>query len=177
MLMCRRWVAELLREGLHWPEQDRRAAVAGDAARTASADRMLSLRLVAGRTEVVGRLVFYPFLLTTLLILARTEIFDAWTWNLPLGMFFGSLAAVCLATVLMLRRAAERDRAAALEQVQRDRLTAASDEIRSSLEEIERQISALRRGAFVPLQENPVVASLLIPFSGIGAVEVLKFWL
>jgi hypothetical protein len=177
MLMCRRWVAELLREGFDWPESDRRAAVSSDAALTASADQMISLRLIAARTEPVGRLVFYPFLLLSLLVLARTEIFDAWSWNLPLALFFSSMAAVCLAMVLLLRRTAERARASALEQVQRDRLTATTDAVRSSLEEIERQIASLRRGAFIPLQENPVVGSLLIPFSGIGAVEILKFWL
>lgn len=141
---------------------------------------LLDAELIASRTEVVGKLILYPFIVLFILLIARNGFFDNWDWPLSLILIFGGAATYALLCAVILRHAAEKAR---LRIVRRLRLRAyraaggngdqeapgRTEQLRMLLEEIE----GLRRGAFAPWSKHPIVKALLLPFGGIGAVVLL----
>ncbi|HQR53243.1 MAG TPA: hypothetical protein PLZ79_08215, partial [Burkholderiales bacterium] len=134
--------------------------------------------LIGRRTEVVTRLIYYPFVIVTLLVLARSSTFDNWTTPPQLVFVFGLTMVIALATAIALRLAVENARGAALdhltaklqraEQVGEERIAA---EIRILIE----RVRDTRRGAFSPFSQQPWLKAVLIPLGSLSAVPILEF--
>ncbi|MGH8164554.1 MAG: hypothetical protein ACREP1_09495, partial [Rhodanobacteraceae bacterium] len=119
---------------------------------------------VAQRTQVVARLIWYPLIVLTLMIVARWSFFDNWSWPPNLLLIFALNTAWALGSALYLRRAAEELRAAALDNLAVLRLGAFTNEIkRTSFEELIEEIRRLKKGAFAPLSEQPFIRAVLVP--------------
>lgn len=164
-------------------------------------DLMLSARM----TEVVSDIVLYPFILSVLLLVARSRLFDNWVtpWGLMAVIAFGLTLVIIGA--LALRSSAERIRRYTIE-----RLTNAQFGVRDgdSLKggksselgplllrppftgpnksepcdpdklRLMREVAVnLRRGAFAPLSEQPIVRALILPFGGAGVLSILEYLL
>ena len=69
---------------------------------------------VAQRTQAVAPLIWYPLLVLTLLVVARSSFFDNWTWPASLVLILAITAAWALGSAILLRRAAEQLRETAL---------------------------------------------------------------
>jgi hypothetical protein len=124
----------------------------------------MKIELIAQRTEVVNRLVRYPFIVLLIMLVARNHYFD--NWHFPLTMIVGWVVNVALAVTaaLLLYRAAERARSASLTRLNQlvlqglDRGMAGEPEVKLTRQVIE-NIEAVSQGAFVPLWQQPVVES------------------
>jgi hypothetical protein len=132
----------------------------------------LDIQFIARRTEVVAKLIYYPFVVLALLILSRLAVFDNWDW--PLGlilvMSLSSLYAVWAAFTL--RSAAERARKQVIRRL-RDRyltcIAGGKEPHRANvLKELIEEIAAVRTGAFAPVSQHPVLGALLLPSGGLG---------
>src|SRR5205807_4708096 len=77
---------------------------------------------VAQRTQVVAPLIWYPLIVLTLLVLARSSFFDNWTWPIGLVLIYAITAAWAVGSAILLRRAAEQLRETALNDLRRLRL-------------------------------------------------------
>jgi hypothetical protein len=138
----------------------------------------LALDFIAKRTEAIGRLVYFPFIVIFLMIISRSTYFDG--WDMPVGLFvvivFSALYAVLCAFVL--RKTAEQTRQAALSSLQ-ERLTklAGTDRERESrqLELLMERIQHIRKGAFRPWRQQPVVKALFW-FIGGTSIAGLEFF-
>jgi hypothetical protein len=115
---------------------------------------------VAQRTEVVARLIWYPLIVLTLIIVARSSFFDNWSWSPGLLAIYGINAAWALGSAILLRRAAEQLRDAALTNLQMSRVKAryAGEAIRRTFDELITEIRGLKKGAFAPLTEQRLFA-------------------
>jgi hypothetical protein len=144
-------------------------------------DLMLSARL----TEALGDIVLYPFILTVLPLVARSRLFDNWVtpWGLMGVIGFGLVLVIISA--LALRHSAERIRRYTIEQLTKIEVRMRGghrlDEDKScdpDTVKLMREVATnLRRGAFAPLSEQPIVRALILPFGGAGALSILEYML
>lgn len=161
-----------------WPAQALRACTRSDHGTDAFLRDWLDVNFVAKRTDLVGSLVIAPFLVLALLIVSRLSYFDRWDWPVSLMVVLGTHSIIAIASVLMLRRSAERGRHRALERLGRQRLGCVAADDGTRLRFIDRlieDIASVRQGAFAPLPQHPVVGAFLLPFGSITAVGILEF--
>lgn len=143
---------------------------------------------VAERTEVVARLIWYPLIVLTLMFLARCSFFDQWTWPLSLVLIFALNATWALGSAILLRRAAEQLREAAISNLQLLRVMIRTEEAkretfdeltarklegkRETFDELIAEIRGLKKGAFAPLTEQPFIRAIIVPSGGLGLLAV-----
>jgi hypothetical protein len=142
-------------------------------------DLMLSARL----TESVGEIVLYPFILSVLLLVARSQLFDNWVtpWGLLSVIAFGLILVIVGA--LALRHSAERIRRYTIEQLTKLEVRShgnnAPEQDKScdaATVRLMREVATnLNKGAFAPLGEQPIVRALILPFGGAGAMSLLEY--
>jgi hypothetical protein len=130
---------------------------------------------VARRTKVVAPLIWYPLLVLTLLVVARSSVFDNWTWPPGLVLITGITAAWALGSAILLRRAAEHLRETALNDLRRFRLLGQESDVkRQTFDELMAEIRDLKTGAFAPLSDQPFVRAVLFPGAGLGLIAVAQ---
>jgi hypothetical protein len=128
---------------------------------------------VAQRTHVVARLIWYPLIVLTLLVVARCNVFDNWSWPTSLLIIYALNVAWALGSAVYLRRAAEQLRAAALDNLSLLRLGAFTNEVkRQTFEELIVEIRNLKKGAFAPLSEQPFIRAVLFNSGSLGLLAV-----
>ncbi len=148
---------------------------------------------VAQRTQVVARLIWYPLIVLTLMIVARSSFFDNWSWSPSLLAIYGINAAWALGSAVLLRRAAEQLRDAALTNLQMSRVKSHAEEAkllrraaeplrdaalkteeakRRTFDELIAEIRGLKKGAFAPLTEQPFVRAIIVPSGGLGLLAL-----
>lgn len=135
------------------------------------ADR-LDIEFIAAHTAVVNRLIYYPFVALFLTVVARHRVFDNWDLPLALILVWGLLSATAVASALLLRRAAEQARAAALARLRRRlfALAGAGESDRPPAEQVRlliEEVAATREGAFASILNQPAVTATLL---GLAAV-------
>jgi len=128
---------------------------------------------VAQRTQAVAPLIWYPLLVLTLLVVARSSFFDNWTWPASLVLICAITAAWALGSAILLRRAAEQLRETALNDLRRFRLLGRESEAkRETFDELITEIRDLKTGAFAPLTEQPFIRAVLFPGASLGLLAV-----
>jgi hypothetical protein len=128
---------------------------------------------VAQRTQAVAPLIWYPLLVLTLLVVARSSFFDNWTWPASLVLICAITAAWALGSAILLRRAAEQLRETALNDLRRFRLLGRESEAkRETFDELIAEIRDLKTGAFAPLTEQPFIRAVLFPGAALGLIAV-----
>jgi hypothetical protein len=128
---------------------------------------------VAQRTAVVARLIWYPLLVLTLIVVARSSFFDNWTWPASHVLVYTITASWALGSAILLRRAAEQLRETALNDLRRFRLRGQQIEAkRHSFDELIAEIRTLKQGAFAPLTEQPFIRAIILPSGGLGLLAV-----
>jgi len=147
-------------------------------------DEWIDLQLIADLTEHVGRLIYYPFIVFFLLLLARNDWWDRWPWSWSLIIIFVGNLTLAAASAVILQttaRKAKNEAEAALEaKVKRLQAAAAESPAVNNAYQAERlleEIRNLRRGAFVPFWENPVLGAALLPSGGAAAFQILMLLL
>lgn len=141
----------------------------------------LLMRLIAKRTAAVGKAVFYPFIVWSLLFVARLSFFDNWQTPVSLLVVISLGAVFAWSCAFLLRRAAEHARQAALSRLVTIQTAAYAsskpdEEYLRCIDAIINNVKGLREGAFLPFMQNPVIQALLVPFGGVGgayAFEIL----
>ncbi len=134
----------------------------------------LDVKLVADRTRELGEVTFFPFYVLALLILARCEYFDRWTW--PWAIVFTYVIAIFLVvfTSRCLRTEAETLRKVAIQNIERGRPGFSIDE-KSPDGRLIDYVRKLRVGAFAPLSEQPVMKAVYWLMGGLGLGGLLQF--
>ena len=128
---------------------------------------------VAQRTKAVAPLIWYPLLVLTLVVVARSSFFDNWTWPGSLVLVFAITAAWALGSAILLRHAAEQLRETALNDLRRFRLLGQESEAkRQTFDELMAEIRNLKTGAFAPLTEQPFIRAVLFPGAAFGLLAV-----
>ena len=141
----------------------------------------LDIDFIAHGTDFVGRLIYYPFILISLLIISRSGVFDHWTWPVALLIIVAFNAGYAVFSVIYLRRTAERARQTALKRLH-DMLISYTAIGKGEEKEAEtiREATALiqneDRGAFAAISQQPLAAALLLPSGSAGIWALLQFF-
>jgi hypothetical protein len=137
----------------------------------------LDIRFIASHTQAVGKLIYYPFIVLLVMFAARNRYFDNWDFPISLIIIFLVNSTYALVGAMMLRREAEKARRVAMDRLQEKlvKATADCDDCRSKhLETMIEEIRFIRRGAFSPFTENPVVR-IVFASGGVGLLTLLRF--
>jgi hypothetical protein len=153
--------------------------------------RWIGLKLVEARTEEINQLVYYPFILLSLVLLSRSPVIDV--WQMPTS---GVVLTVCGVIVAMLcarflRWSAEKARRVMLDEldealVRGNASTRPASSLRLAaapsltatprqIELLREQTASLRRGAFAPYSQQPLLKALLLPFATLGGTTLLEY--
>lgn len=139
----------------------------------------LDIKVIEMWTDVVSPVIYYPFIVLCLMILSRSPLFDNLGTPYQLLVVFGVSGLYAAACAFKLRDVAESARSMALERfthlLVRAKGQAGAPAIAAQIEIMTREIESLRRGAFAPLTEQPVVRALLLPISSAGGLTLFRY--
>lgn len=142
-------------------------------------DDWIDIRLLARHTQYVAPLVVGPFLMLTLMVVARSRLFDNWSLEWPVAataaiyvLWLGMLA-------VMLKLAAEKAREDALARMNADLrwLRGSDDTMNPLVEPMHKLIAAVeseRRGAFAAPFDQWFFKALLVPLGGAGGAQLIE---
>lgn len=161
-------------EGCSWPASYL-AKLKGRQTAPALLGQLIDMRFIAARTDEAGSVVFCPFYLLGLLIIARLDCFDHWGWPKGLLLFYLGLVVMIISIALLIRRDAEDLRAAALVKLAGmvDEGTAGPAE---AIKEHRAEIAGLRSGAFAPLSAQPAVRALVWALGTAGVGSLMQYF-
>ncbi|WP_294539445.1 hypothetical protein [uncultured Rhodoblastus sp.] len=172
--LCLAFIDDLQHNKTFWPNREPPPDAAGsdDACRIANDSR--DLRFIEMRTRCILPMVYFPFLLIALSIVARSDIFAPYPLSpaVVIGVVCG-LGIVFLCAWAM-SRDAERTRAQAIGNLKEailglKRDDAASDLKAAHLEALMEEANGARQGAFSPIWSQPLVKGLIIPAAGLAS--------
>jgi hypothetical protein len=132
------------------------------------------IELIAERTEEIGHLIYYPFLMIIIMLISRSSYFD--NWGLPQG-----IAIVVSISILMLisagvkvRNEAEKCRGEVLGKLNAKLLEikgCSAPSSRTDIAQIQQligDVKSIRNGAFQPFTEQPLLRASLLLFGAIS---------
>lgn len=139
-------------------------------------DEWLDIKLIASRTEEVGKLIYYPFIVLLVMVVSRSRIFDNWDWPKSLILIFAMNMIFALYCAIRMRGSAEKARRQAIQTLQENlALIEGQDDVRSKkIRVMIDDITSIKQGAFSPFSENPVIGAILIPSGGITLLALLQ---
>jgi hypothetical protein len=133
--------------------------------------------LISKRTEAVGGLIYYPFVILSLLIVARLSCFDHWTWTPSLILALSMHFSLALYAAWELPKLARDYRDKVLERLKRRRRQALMPAGRApeAIDIMIEELQSTHQGAFAYIWEQPAIRALLLPSGGIGLATLLQY--
>ncbi len=129
--------------------------------------------LIVTHSELLTPLLVLPFILLSLLILARLTLFEGWIWTPSLIAVYLGFSVYLLVRALLYQREAAKARDTIVDELLRLRIDHAEDETMvRRIGYVLDEISSINHGAFVPWTRHPIVQSVLLPTSGVGALSL-----
>ncbi len=180
--LCKRFIDRLAAKPTAWPRELLKKHESARNLDPYFLDDWLDIRFIARLTKAVGVLIYYPFIVLALMLIARDGYFD--DWDFPVGlMAMYVLGVVCIvACAVLLRRAAEEARKKAVGNLKNKLFLVkgrgpkhghVADQISLTIQEIE----AEREGTFAPWAQHPVFGAVLFPSGGVGLIALLEYLL
>jgi hypothetical protein len=131
--------------------------------------------VIGQRTEIVNRLIRYPFIALLILIAGRSDYFDIWNYPTLLLLSWALNVLLALFAAYLLYQAASTAKAAMLNGLSRQMVkaleTGKDHDVRmKQVQFIIDEVEANEKGAFVPLYQQPVIES-----SVYGLVALLQY--
>lgn len=140
------------------------------------------IQFIAMRTKVVGEVVYYPFVVFFLMVIARNSLFANWDWPVSLLVILGLNLVLAIGGALLLRATADNARDQALRRLTTRRLgylvsKRPSDKAKAEvLAELIKQVKDERAGAFSLLSQHPYIRAILLPSGSIGIWLLLEYF-
>jgi hypothetical protein len=132
--------------------------------------------LIAKRTETIGNLIYYPFIILFLLIVARLSYFANWTWSTALIVALSAHFSLALYAAWRLPKVANKYREKVVERMERRKRQVLMDSKRQpeAVDTLIAEVRSTHQGAFSYVWEQPAIRALLLPSSGIG-IALLQY--
>ncbi len=153
----------------------------------------LKINVIAKRTEIVGKMITYPFIVFTLLLISRNKFFDHWTWPIPLVIVIIVIILIVLYYAIVLFYDANNSRRQTITRLYEERMKLLNIQIPTKFNVVDDRISEfieqktkyidviisdlqnLKNGAFTPLRNSPVLIAILAPLGGMGSIAILQY--
>lgn len=181
MQLCRRFIRLLQESSPDWDSKHVDELKWERNAREQDIRELCTVRLIAEHTNAVMKLVYYPFVIVLLMLVARWPLFDYLNLPFPLLVISLLLLAALLWSAYGVRRAARDAREENLSRMRGElaRSTAVpsdqprAEQLKLFIAEIQRE----QRGAYGPLVRDPIVGSLALVFGGSGGLLLIERFL
>jgi hypothetical protein len=143
------------------------------------ADACLAVSLAAQRSASLTTLIYLPFTVFALMVVARSPLFDNWDTPLGLAIVLCLPFVAVIGCTLWLRVATLRFHRKAIRKAEREliRLRGAegvTDAQRWQLEKLFEKLRDEKRGSFQSIALQPMVRALLLPLGGYSGIELLE---
>ena len=173
------WLARKLGETNAWPPDTLEEFGLQQEQRARYFDQWLDVRLIAAATIETGKLVYYPFAVFFLILVACSSLFDTWSLPWPLVTVFGLALALMLTAGARLRREAEHVRNEALCNLEKDLLRvqgqAGNEALEKQIKTMAEHIRNIRTGVFLPFAQQPLIRAILGVVSGVSGLALLDY--
>jgi hypothetical protein len=181
VMLCRRWIGWVTASTGGWSDQVQEEYLRDyglGQAQKAEFEKLKYLAavdLIGQRTEVVNRLIRYPFIALLIMIAGRNDYFDIWNYPLLLLLSWALNVLLALVAAYLLYQAASSAKAEMLAGLGRQMIQALGvgqdrDIRMKQIQFIIDEVEANEQGAFVPLYQQPVIESSLY-----GLVALLQY--
>jgi hypothetical protein len=135
----------------------------------------IDIQLIADLTEVVGRLVYYPFIIFFVIVISRNSFCAHWPWPWSIILILILNFSIIVGSVVVLDLAARKARRISIarleENVEKRKLPAKERKADVAAELLE-DARNLKKGAFVPFWQKPLVRAILLPSGGGALIEL-----
>lgn len=144
-------------------------------------DSWFDIRLIAGHTESIAHMVYYPMIVIVIMLMARLSCFDRTDTPLSLVVVILVTMAHALYWPARLRRTVEKFRSQVLDEFRNALILEkgkGNDAAVAQLNDMIFFVSNLKKGAFRPFTQQPWVHVLMTLFGGGGgyaALSLLRF--
>jgi hypothetical protein len=143
-------------------------------------DQLTFVRLIAMRTDAVGKLIFYPFIVWLVMFISRFDYFDNWRTPPGLAVVISLGALYAWTSAFLLRQSAESARTCVTDRLKDLLFLTLKDKKPNSdrmkqIESVLGEVRSIKEGAFAPFTQHPLVQSLLVPFGGVGGIYLVEF--
>lgn len=108
-----------------------------------------------------------------LMLLARADYFDNWTFPVGLAVLIGLSAAYVVASAVLLRRASETARRHVIQALSGRRLAQVQPKAPEHITQVLEDVRALKEGAFLPYTELPVFRAVALPSGAYGVFAII----
>jgi hypothetical protein len=177
--LCQRFIQNLSNAPTIYPPATLRKFCGGiEPAADDDLDEWLDMKIIAGRSAEVSKLIYYPFITLLLLIAARAGYWDDWAWQPVLILIFVLNIAWAVSSALVLQRSAKQAKTKALESVRKKLCLLpekGSEQRIKRLNKIQEDISAMNSGAFAGYLNNPILGALSLPVMGTIIALAIEF--
>jgi hypothetical protein len=180
MLLTRSFALALKEDKPYWPEPVLAAHMKMLGVRKRWTALWLDLRLIAGRTERVSSLIWYPSLMIAAMAAAALTVnFGEFGFaSNPIALLIS--AGFVVGAAVMLRRVAESWRTDVLVSLDNARIFGlepanGGDANVPQLDRLSERVTALSDGAFAPYAQQPMVRAVLVPALTYGATAGLEY--
>jgi len=173
------WLIRSLTERSSWPDLTLKRFGWQQGLDRRPFDDYLDVQLIADATQGLQPLVYYPFLVFFLLVLSRTTLFDGWHIPLALYIIFGVAALLMLIAAVRVRSVAKAARGRSLDRINRLVIESQArhdgEATLAPIQQIRSVVQGIRRGAYSPLMEEPIIRAILGLASGIYAIAFVEW--
>ena len=132
--------------------------------------------LIAKRTEAIGNLIYYPFIILSLLIVSRLTYFYDWVWSPALIVALSLHFTLVLYAAWRLPEVARGYRKKILERLERRKRLGFVDEQKkaNAIDTVIEEVRSTHQGAYSYLWEQPAIRALILP-SSVGFATLLQY--
>lgn len=181
-ILCKRFIDLAFRRNLKWPRESLAQFTTEVGLTKDELSDLMLVRLVAKRTEVVSKLIFFPLIIWFLVIVSRLYYFDNHVTSIGLTIVITLHAVVAWSCTYILRRSAEANRTSIIDHLSQKLVGVYGDKTishdhKERLEFVLNEVQSIKQGAFAPFFQHPLLQSLYIPFGGIGGLSLLEKFL
>ena len=178
-LLCVFFMRGLRLHQSNWPERTLNAFERRTGVPSAYLDDYIDLEFIARRTRSISRLIYFPFVVLSLMVLARSPFFDDWYTQPTLFVLTTISFAVVLLCAFALRRSAEASRNQALDRLRdaalRAKGAAGDGKLSAQLEALGARVERLHEGAFASFTQQPLLKAALLPFLTFGGSSLFDY--
>jgi protein-S-isoprenylcysteine O-methyltransferase Ste14 len=181
ILLHEGFLRQLVRKETYWPDDTFKRLEYSIIPNRPPTERDLAdywdISLIARRTEAVGNIIYYPFAILSLLIIARLSYFDDWSWTTPLIVALSLHFCLAFYAAWRLPKIAREYRDIVLRRLKRRRRQALmqAEKTPEAIDTMIEEVQTTHQGAFSYLWEQPAVRALLFPSGGIGLATLLQY--
>jgi len=184
-LHCRQMIHKMTDYDTWWPFMTTKAEATKDKVRdlTDRAKREWhEIELIGTCTQFVSKMVYYPIYVILLLLAAQSDYFD--NWDMPYTLMLISVVniGITLWVAIILHRDAKAARSTSLgklRRVEQEMLELDDDAQRDTatrqLTFYRTEIENIRKGAFLPISEQPWLRGMTLMFGGSGSLLLLQY--